>query len=100
MRQKFKECLKRISIVDDTLEQLGTTTDYQKLHARIVWLILGWSVIAILMTYVEIALWRYDYNQEITITFSLTYVRLYCSHVNFISDLIIASILGLVHIYI
>ncbi|XP_072754253.1 uncharacterized protein [Anoplolepis gracilipes] len=92
--KKFKNCLKKIAIVDDTLEHLGIMTDYQKLHTKIVWLTLGWSVVFILMIYLQITWLRHEYDYNIMIAFSITFVINYCSHVNFISNLIIVSILG------
>jgi len=80
--------------VDDTLRKLGTTTDYQKLNKRTVWIILGWSVIISLLNCCDYIRWRdtYDVLTSIYVTLMLNY----CPDINIIDDLIFANILGLV----
>lgn len=96
MRQKFRNCLKKLTIVDDTLEKLGTTIDYHKLYMRTIWLFLSWIMIMLLITYIE-ALWlQNQFNFDITITIYIASMINYCSHLNFINNLIFISILGLV----
>lgn len=96
--QKFRDCLKKLIIVDDTLKKLGTTTDFHKLYTKTIWLILIWITIIILLTYLEI-LWlqnQFDYD-IITAIYIISMIN-YCSHLNFISNLIFVSILGLVYL--
>ncbi|XP_011868559.1 PREDICTED: uncharacterized protein LOC105562376 [Vollenhovia emeryi] len=90
--KKFKYCLKKLAIVDDTLKKLGTTTDYNKLNRRTVWIILGWSVTVSLLNCCEYLRWHdvHDALNSILATLTLNY----CSDVNIIDDLIFASILG------
>ncbi|XP_011685776.1 PREDICTED: uncharacterized protein LOC105448732 [Wasmannia auropunctata] len=48
-KEKFHNSLKKLDIIDNTLLELGTVTDYDKLHKKTMWIILGWFVIVILM---------------------------------------------------
>ncbi|XP_072767256.1 uncharacterized protein [Anoplolepis gracilipes] len=93
--KKLKKCLKRIAIVDDTLEQLGTTTNYQKLRKRTVWLILGWLMISIIMNIIE-TLWLKDQynNLSAIIIIYVPCILNYCAHTNFVDDMIFITILG------
>ncbi|XP_011868451.1 PREDICTED: uncharacterized protein LOC105562319 [Vollenhovia emeryi] len=42
--KKFKNCLDKIDIVNNTLEKLGTPKNYVKLRIQIIWLITGWTI--------------------------------------------------------
>lgn len=84
--------------MDDTLEKLGTTTNYHKFKMKIVWLTLGWSVIIILLTVLESYILKKD-NMDILAAIFIPFMRNYCSYIHFIGDLIIAFTLGLVHIF-
>ncbi|KAL6433826.1 hypothetical protein ACFW04_005808 [Cataglyphis niger] len=95
--KKFENCLKKLTIVDDTLKNLGTKTDYHKLYIRIVWLILGWSVIVTLLTFLEAICFENQYNYNNTKAIYISFMLNYCSHINFINNLIFINILGLVH---
>ncbi|XP_072754251.1 uncharacterized protein [Anoplolepis gracilipes] len=91
--KKFRKCLKRIAIVDDTLAQFGITTNYQKLRKRTTWLILGWFMSIIVLNSGE-TLWLRQYNLNTLIVICAPYIQNYCYHINFVDDLIIISILG------
>jgi len=99
--QKFKHCLKKLAIVDVTLERLGTTLNYQQLYTKTVWLTLGWFAIVILINCVHVLFLQYQSNYDIATIICISIIINYCSHVNLINDLIIARTLGLVsYIYI
>lgn len=83
--------------MDETLEKLGTTTNYEKLNKRTVWIILGWSVTISLLNYCDYIRWHHMYDNLISIC--LTLIVNYCPSINIIDDLIFASILGLVNPY-
>lgn len=100
LRQKFKKCIKRLDIVDNTLEQFGITTNYQKLHKKTVLLILGWFMLSIVINYDETLCLRLEYNLNTVIVISVPCVLNYCAHINFIDDLIIINIFGFVHYFI
>ncbi|XP_011705584.1 PREDICTED: uncharacterized protein LOC105460788 [Wasmannia auropunctata] len=90
--KKFRNCLKKLAVVDDTLKKLGTTTDYEKLNKRTMWIILGWLVIVSLLNYCDYMRWR-DMYDALTSVYA-TLVLNYCSDINIIEDLIFANILG------
>lgn len=92
--------MKKLAIVDVTLERLGTKTNYQQLYMKIVWLALGWFVTSILIDYIYILFIQYQHNYDITKIICISIILNYCAHINLIDDLTVASILGLVfHIY-
>lgn len=82
--------------MDETLEKLGTITNYKKLNKRTVWIILGWSVTVSLLNYCDYIRWRFLQNDKLT-SVCATLMLNYCPTVNIIDDLIFASILGLVN---
>lgn len=84
--------------MDNTLEQLGIMTDYEKLNKRTVWIILGWSVIVLVLNCGECTRWHDTY--DILTSIFLTLVLNYCADITIIDDLIFASILGLVNPFI
>lgn len=88
--QKFKDCMRKLTIVDDTLEKLGIITDYKKLRTRIEWIILIWSVLSILQNFSDSIWWNELYNigRAIYIPFMLNY----CYHVALLDDLTFTSI--------
>lgn len=80
-------------MIDNTLENLGTTTNYQKLQTRIVWLILGWCMICIIFICGE-SLWVVElYHLNTATAIYITFMLNYCRFMNFINDITIASIL-------
>lgn len=95
--QKFRNCLRRIAIVDDTLKQLGTTTDYKELHTKTVWFVLGWFIIIILMMYAEVEWLRYHYGSDKFIIIYVPFILNYCTHMNLIDDFIVANVLRYVY---
>lgn len=94
--QKFRNCLKKLAIVDITLEKLGTTINYQQLHMRVVRLVLGWFALVILINYMHIVYLKYHFKYNTAKAIYLTFVINYCNHINLIGDLTMTSILGLV----
>ncbi|XP_072754787.1 uncharacterized protein [Anoplolepis gracilipes] len=91
--KKFRNCLKKIASVDNTLEKFETTMN-QKLNKKLILMVvLGWSAIALLLNYTDYIRWQdtaYNPLKSIYVTFMLCH----CSHINIINDLIFASILG------
>lgn len=97
LRKKFRNCLKMFAVMDDTLEKLGTKMDCEKLKRRILWLVLGWTVTALLLNCNDYIRWRDIYNELTSIY--LTFMLNYCTHISIIDDLLFASILGLVKLF-
>lgn len=94
--QKFRYCLKKLAVVDVTLERLGTTINYQQLYMKTVWLVVGWIVTAVLINCVHVPYIQHKYNYDIPKIIYISMATNYCSHINFIDDLTIANIYGLV----
>ncbi|XP_067207787.1 uncharacterized protein [Linepithema humile] len=83
-------------MIDDTLENLGVTTDYHKLQTRIVWLVLGYCMTYITIIYGK-SLWLVKYYHFDTPTaIYVMFIQHYCHFMNFIGDITIASILDYV----
>jgi len=93
--KKFRNCLKKLAIVDNTLEELEITMDYQKLSKQIIWIVLGWFAIVLLLSYSDYLRWQNMADNPLKSIY-ITFILNYCSHINIINDLIFASILGLV----
>ncbi|XP_067207716.1 uncharacterized protein [Linepithema humile] len=96
--KKFRKCLKKLDIVDNTLEQLNIMTDYQKLYMRTIWLVVGWLMVIILTTCGEAYWLRNQYNHNVIIAIYVPFVLNYCTHINHLDDLILASILGYIEL--
>jgi hypothetical protein len=92
--------LKKLDVVDNTLKQLGITTNYEKLYIRTIWLILGWFIIIIISIYCEADWLRYEYGYDITTAIYVPFLLMYCLNINIIEDLIVMTILGLVYYFI
>jgi hypothetical protein len=84
--------------VDNTLEQLEIMTDYPKLYIKTIWLVIGWFMIIILTTCGEAYWLKNQYNYNIIIAIYVPSILNYCTHINFLDDLIFASVLGLVYL--
>ncbi|KAL6433827.1 hypothetical protein ACFW04_005809 [Cataglyphis niger] len=94
--KKFRNCLRKLDIIDNTLLNIGTTTDYYKLYKKTICLILGWLLMIILMNYGTAYWMKNEYNYNILTSFYAFIIRNYCSYINMINDMIIANIFGYV----
>ncbi|KAL6422634.1 hypothetical protein ACFW04_010694 [Cataglyphis niger] len=94
--KKFRNCLRKLTVVDITLEKLGMTINYQQLHKRIVRLVLGWFAIAILINYINMIFLEHHFKYNLATVIYFTSMLNHCSHINLIGDLTLISILGLV----
>ncbi|XP_071631945.1 uncharacterized protein [Temnothorax longispinosus] len=54
--KKFKSCLDKLDIVNNTFEKLGISKNYAKLRVQIIWLIIGW-IVSIFLLDVNDYLW-------------------------------------------
>jgi len=85
-------CLRKLSIVDDTLEILGTAKEYQWLRNWIIRMIIGWIVMSFFMNACDSFWLNYKY-------FSITHTCFpflgnYLLHVNTLSALTWGTMLG------
>lgn len=93
--KELKMCLHKLSIVDDTLEMLGTPKEYRRLYNWVIGIIVGWISLIFLINASD-SLWlNYEY-------FSLTricvpFVANHLVHVNTLNILIWVTILRSVY---
>ncbi|EZA58583.1 hypothetical protein X777_14745 [Ooceraea biroi] len=93
--QKFRNCLKKLAMLDDTLEMLGITTDYEFLRRRIIWIISGWWITCIVTIYGDYFWFKDQYNIDNSATVVyIIFMLHYGFDVTFIGDLTITSLLG------
>ncbi|KAL6267845.1 hypothetical protein P5V15_000917 [Pogonomyrmex californicus] len=92
--KKFRNCLKKLDIIDDTLYKLGIVTDYNKLYKKTVWLVLGWFIIVVLINSGTALYVKAEKNCDILVAMYLVFIRNHSYHINVIDDLITATILG------
>ncbi|XP_011868554.1 PREDICTED: uncharacterized protein LOC105562370 [Vollenhovia emeryi] len=96
--KELKMCLHKLSIVDNTLEVLGTSKEYQRLRKWIIQLIHGWLSLALFMNSVDIFWLNY---QDFSITrVCVPFLGNHLLHVNTLGALIWGVILGSVYIHI
>jgi len=81
-------------MIDDTLGNLGKTTNYHKLQTRNVWLVTGWCIMYILIMYLKTLWFANIHHVDTSTAVHFIVILNYCHFVNIIGDIIIASILG------
>ncbi|XP_011858627.1 PREDICTED: uncharacterized protein LOC105556163 [Vollenhovia emeryi] len=91
--RKFQNCLRKFDIVDNTLLKLGTITNYDKLCKKTVWFTLGWFVSVIFLIFSAALFINNEHNRDLAACLFCCLIQDYCCHINFIGDLITASIL-------
>lgn len=96
LRQKFRNCLKRLAIVDATLEKLGIITNYKQLHRKTVWIVSGWFITSILLNSLQVIFLTKVYQYDGITTIYLVFILNHWTHVNFLGDLTMTNIIGLV----
>ncbi|KYN20539.1 hypothetical protein ALC57_07028, partial [Trachymyrmex cornetzi] len=92
--QKLKMCLHELSVVDNTLEALGTPKEYQRLRNWIIRIIIGWIVYIFFFT--SSYLYRVFLQFDIAINFITiyrTFLSVYPDFVMILSALISGTIL-------
>jgi len=92
-------CLHELSLVDDTLEAVGTSKEYQRLRKWIIRIIIGWIVCTFnefaSITYINFV---HGYNTNLIETYFLFVMR-FPKYVHILGTLIWGTIFGLVYIY-
>ncbi|XP_024871692.1 uncharacterized protein LOC112454484, partial [Temnothorax curvispinosus] len=92
--KKFQNCLKRFDIVDNTLLELGTVIDYDKLHKKSLWIVLGWFIVVISLNSITALFVKAEHDCDILTAMIVVFTRNYSFHINAIGDLTTATILG------
>ncbi|XP_036140806.1 uncharacterized protein LOC114253850 [Monomorium pharaonis] len=92
--KKFRNCLQKLNIVDSTLLELGTVTDYNNLHIKTWWIVLGWIMLILFMNFSSTLYVKNKYNCNVEMAVFYIFILNHCFHLNFIGDLTTASILN------
>lgn len=93
---EIPKLLEKFDTVDNTLFELGTVTDNDKLHTKSLWLVLGWFMITILINCTKALFLNVEHDCDFVTAILLIFILYYSFHINIIGDLITASIIGLV----
>ncbi|CAL1676354.1 unnamed protein product [Lasius platythorax] len=89
--KKLKTCLCKLSIVDDTLEVLGTSKEYRRLHKWTIRITIGWILLTLFMNTCD-SLWiNYEYFSISRIC--VPFIGNHMFHVNALNGLIWGTIL-------
>jgi len=87
-------CIKNLSLVDDTLEQLGTRKEYCKMRNSIKWILIVWFMM-ICITWALGAYLNFKKFQEIR-AILIPFILQYPFHLNTIVDIIFIFLLRFV----
>jgi len=91
-------CLHELSLIDDTLEALGFSKEYQQLRNWIIQIIIGWIVFIFSILLATVHRWKFIKTLPIYFAPIYQIFVLYCPEfVNILSALICGTILGLVY---
>lgn len=91
-------CLNRLSVVNNTLERLGTPKNYAKLRTRVIWLIVGWMIVSFMMDIVD-NVWFIMHTSTFTVVaVCLPYIINHTLHINALYDFTFMALLGCVRI--
>ncbi|XP_071632445.1 putative gustatory receptor 28b isoform X1 [Temnothorax longispinosus] len=87
-QKRFTICLKKLAIVDDSLEELGTPKMYQKMHMWSKIVIIGWLVLSLFTNFYD-SLWWLKKSGNAYVSYALNH----SIHINTLVDLLFISIL-------
>lgn len=93
----MKTCLYKLSIVDDTLEVLGISKEYQQLYKWTVQITIGWLLLTFIMNTCDSIWLNYKYISISQIC--VPFVANHMFHVHALNGLIWGIILKLVYMY-
>ncbi|KYN50744.1 hypothetical protein ALC56_09506 [Trachymyrmex septentrionalis] len=95
--KELKMCLRKLAIVDDTLEALGVQKEYQRLRNWIIRITIGWIVYVICRsTYDAFTYCVLNCNFDLWAVTLDKFLIYYPSHIIILSALISTAIIGLV----
>jgi len=94
--KELKMCLFELSLVDDTIEVIGTPKNYQRLRKWIIRIIIGW----IIYIFFQLAVIYFDqlYNNINYVDIHRWFTIDYPIYIHILSGLIWGTIIGLVNI--
>jgi len=92
--QKIRICVKKLGLVDDTLEKLGTPKEYRTVQNSIIWALIIYLVV-ILISFTVDSIWNVEKHNTIK-AIVIPLVMGYPFHVNTLGDIMFAFILRFV----
>lgn len=93
----LKTCLRKLAIVDDSLEMLGTPKEYRQLYSWMIRMVIGWIITACLADIMDFFSWSYSKDQGLEVNLLdivVTFMANHFLHINNVNALIWGTILG------
>ncbi|EZA58585.1 hypothetical protein X777_14748 [Ooceraea biroi] len=93
-------CLRKLSVVDDTLQVLGTPKEYRLLYKWTIGVIIGWIILACFLNTID-SIVSYYYTREHSdiVRICVPFFTNHLFHVDTYSGLIWGTILGHIHLH-
>lgn len=88
--------MKRLAAVDNTLEQLGTPKEYQKVHIYSKRILIGWIVFELILNFYETL--SLHQTRQVAWALFLPYISNHCTYINNLTNLLFIFLLWLVFI--
>ncbi|XP_011866875.1 PREDICTED: uncharacterized protein LOC105561476 [Vollenhovia emeryi] len=79
--KRFQMCMKRLTAVDDTLEELGTPKMYEKIHMQSKRIAIGWFLYSLVMNFSDTKWWL-DRKETTSWGFIVPHLYNHSLHVN------------------
>ncbi|KAH0946957.1 Gr15 [Eciton burchellii] len=93
--KRFEMCMQKLDAVNNTLEELGTTTMHCKMHILSKGMVIGWIICSLILNFSDLIWWLN--KKEIAswgfLIFLFSHLFNYCLHVNMLMDLLFIIIL-------
>lgn len=87
--------MKKLAAVDDTLEELGTSKIYQKMHKWSKRMVIAWIICSLAANFYD-TLWWINREEMSAWVYILPHIGNYCLHANGLVDLIFITFLWFV----
>ncbi|KAH0947039.1 Gr24 [Eciton burchellii] len=84
--KKFKNCLNKLSVVNDTLEKLGITNNYAELRVQSTCLIIGWIASICLLNIFD-GLWYFECIRSFALVICLPFLINQSLHITIFCDI-------------
>ena len=88
--------MKKLTAVDDTLEKLGTSKMYWKMHILSKQMVVGWIVCSLVINIYETILWSYKKKASFW-GLVIPHIFNHCVHINTFVDLLFIIFLWFVY---
>ncbi|XP_011707022.1 PREDICTED: uncharacterized protein LOC105462193, partial [Wasmannia auropunctata] len=90
--KRFEISMKKLAVVDDTLEKLGTPKMYEKLHMRSKQIIICWIVYSLAMNFID-TIWWLSLEETASFGLYIAHVVNHGFHINAFMDMLFAFFL-------